>query len=186
MNSRSSMTIALAKLWFNSTAISTKRVSFLLASTSNTLKSSPGSTCCCLLEVSESLSSYVSHTFSRRTPLMWNWCVDHFFWNPWPWRSSSQGCGRKTLGLCVLDDVPHVVYRIIYNDCTPSFARHWQCLQHRQMNQSSRSYRRWVRPRSDPHFRWEHIQETCALDHIDTHPHFRLVKMNMRSIEMEQ
>ena len=59
-NLRSLMTIAQAKLSFNWTAISTKRVSFLLASTSNILKSSPGSTCCYLLEVSENSSSYVS------------------------------------------------------------------------------------------------------------------------------
>ena len=59
VNLRSSMTIAQAKSSFNSTAISTKRVSFLLASTSNILKLSPGSTCCYLLEVSDTSSSYV-------------------------------------------------------------------------------------------------------------------------------
>jgi len=64
VNSRSSMIIALVKLSSNSTVISTKRVSSLRASTSNTLKSSPGSTCCYLLEVLDSSSSCVYPVFS--------------------------------------------------------------------------------------------------------------------------
>ena len=109
-NLRSLMIIAQAKLSFNSTAISTKRASFLLASTSNILKSSPGSTCCYLLEVSDTSSSYESPL--SRSNFFWPFFffllwLDHFFRNSWPWRSSSEGCRRETFGLCVLNDTLH-------------------------------------------------------------------------------
>jgi len=80
-NSRSSMTIVPAKSSSNSTAISTKRVSSLPASTSNTLKSSHGSTCCYLLEVSVSSSSYVDINFLfffRNESLTWNFILFYF------------------------------------------------------------------------------------------------------------
>ena len=55
------------------------------------------------------ISIFAYESLLSSSHLLW---LDHFFRNPWPWRSSSEECGRKTFGLCILNDALHAEYLI--------------------------------------------------------------------------